>query len=302
MSTGATSLAVPREESRLVSRLRDYAQLSKARVTLLELVTALAGMYLAMGPAMPLGLVLATLLGAGALAASAIAYNQYIERRLDAQMQRTANRPLPSGRMAPGEAALFGVVALAFGMTLLVLAVNWTTAWLGLLSWFTYVAIYTPLKTRSTFNTTVGAVSGALPIVMGWTAGGGAMDLTALGLFAVLFFWQYPHFMAIAWLCKDDYAAAGYKMHAVVEPTGARAGAMAVVGAAMLLPSALLPVLNTPFSALSYAIVATLLSALLLVASVLFMTSRTERSARRLLRASLLYLPAWMLVLCLLGR
>lgn len=303
MSTSASGLAVATDASsaRVTSRVRDFVELSKPRITILELLTAVAGMYLATRGQLQPGVVIGTLLGAGLLAASANALNMYLERHRDARMVRTADRPLPAGRMAPMEAAAFGIAGVSIGLTVLVMAVNWTTALLGLASWLLYVAIYTPMKVKSTLNTTVGAVSGALPIVMGWTAGGGAMDWTAAGLFAVLFLWQYPHFMAIAWLCKADYAAAGYQMSTVVEPTGARAGAVAVAGAAMLLPAAMLPVVNTPFSALTYQLLASVLTLLLLAASLLFLRSRNDQSARRLLRASLLYLPAWLFTLCLFG-
>lgn len=301
MSTGATTLAIPRSQVTSPSRLRDFVELAKPRITILELVTAVAGMYLATHAQWSPLVVGATLLGAGLLAASANSLNMYLERRLDAKMTRTADRPLPAGRMAPAEAAVFGVATVSIGFTLLVLGVNWTTALLGLASWFLYVAVYTPLKTRTPLNTFVGAISGALPIVMGWTAGGGALDATALGLFLVLFLWQYPHFMAIAWLCKDDYAAAGYKMDTVVEPTGARAGALAVAGAALLLPAALLPAIRTDYSAQNYAVLASLFTLAFVAAAAAFLVRRNDRSARLLLRASLLYLPAWMVVLCLFG-
>lgn len=304
MSTSASGIALSTDQSQLagwMARARDYVQLAKPRITILELLTAVAGMYLATYGAIPLDVAAATLLGAGMLAVSANTFNQYLERRLDAKMQRTAERPLPTGRISPVGAALFGFVNVAIGMTVLVLAVNWTTAILGLASWFLYVAVYTPLKVRTTLNTTVGAVSGAIPIVMGWTAAGGALDVTALGLFGVIFFWQYPHFMAIAWLCREDYTAAGYKMDSVVEPSGARAGVIAVAGAAMLLPVAVLPAIRTTFSAQDYLVVATVLNALLIIAAGMFLLRRGDRSARRLLRASLLYLPAWMLALCWLG-
>ncbi|MCA9239330.1 MAG: heme o synthase [Planctomycetales bacterium] len=304
MSTSATGIAISRDRPQLAfwtARVRDYLQLAKPRITILELVTAVAGMYLASYGAIPLEVAAATLVGAGMLAVSANTLNQYLERRLDARMKRTADRPLPTGRLTPTSAAVFGFFNLALGMTVLVLGVNWTTAILGLVSWLLYVAVYTPLKVRTPFNTTIGAVSGAIPIVMGWTAAGGALDATALGLFGVVFFWQYPHFMAIAWLCREDYTAAGYQMDSVVEPTGARAGAIAVAGAAMLLPVAVLPAIRTPFSAQEYLMVAASLNALLILVAGMFLLRRNDRSARRLLRASLLYLPAWMLALCWLG-
>ena len=303
MSTGATTLNADARPS-FLSRVGDYVELTKPRITILELVAVVAAMWLAVrttGSGLwTAGVVASTLIGTTLLAASANALNMYLERRLDRLMSRTADRPLPTGRLAPVQAATFGVATLSIGFTTLAIGANWLTALMGLASWFLYVAIYTPMKTRSTFNTTVGAVSGALPILIGWTAGGGAFDLTAAGLFGVLMLWQYPHFMAIAWLCREDYASAGYKMSTVVDPSGLRAGAIAVVGAAALLPVGLLPGVAAVGAAGWYAAAALLLAVGLTVASIAFLVSRTDNSARRLLRASLLYLPLWLLATWLL--
>ncbi len=301
MSTGASTIATPGEDHRLVVRLADYLELSKPRITVLELVTVLAAMRLgvaAFGEAWNLGLVMAMVIGTTLLAASANALNQVIEMRFDRIMTRTANRPLPSGRMRPFEAVAFGVVCVAVGVTLLAVGVNGLTAALGLTSWLLYVAAYTPMKRVSAWNTFVGALSGALPIVMGWTAAGGGLDVVALGLFLVLVLWQYPHFMAIAWLCREDYATAGYKMTTVVEPTGRRAAAYAVTGAALLAPVALIPAMAFGGSVV-YATVVVLLALLQFAVAVSFYRDRSDKTARRLLRASLIYLPAWMLTLSL---
>jgi len=300
MSTGATTLAASSETLGVGSRVADYVELAKPRITVLELVTVVAAMRLAIvagDGAWHAWVVTAMVVGTTLLAASANTLNQYLERRPDRQMVRTRNRPLPSGRMRPREAALLGIASLAAGVTLLAIGVNGITAGLGLLSWLLYVAVYTPLKQHSTWNTFVGAASGALPIVMGWTAGGGQLDGVAVGLFAVLFLWQYPHFMAIAWLCREDYARAGYQMSTVVEPTGRQAGAKAVTCAALLAPAALLPGIALGGGSIAYATLVVVFALLQFAVAVAFYIKRNDSTARRLLRASLLYLPAWMLAL-----
>lgn len=303
MSIGATTLSTATPTTR--ARVADYLELAKPRITILELVTVVAAMQLAVAAghaSWDAWSVSAMLLGTTLLAVSANTLNQYLEVRFDRLMTRTANRPLPAGRMRRVEAAVFGVACVAVGVTLIAFGVNPTTALLGLLCWFLYVAVYTPMKRVSPWNTFVGAVSGALPIVMGWTAAGGPLDGVALGLFAVLLLWQYPHFMAIAWLCRDDYARAGYKMTTTVEPTGRRAAAHAVTGAALLAPASLLPgAAIGGEGSVAYACLVVLLAALQLGVAIRFYRNRSDATARRLLRASLIYLPVWMLtlVLCL---
>lgn len=301
MSTGATTLANATPAVR--GRLADYVELAKPRITILELVTVVAAMQLAIasgGGAWNAGVAIAMVLGTSLLAISANTLNQYLEVRYDRLMTRTADRPLPAGRMRMREAAVFGVASVAIGVTLLAFGVNALTAWLGLLCWFLYVGVYTPMKRVSPWNTLVGAISGALPIVMGWTAGGGQLDMAAAGLFAVLLLWQYPHFMAIAWLCREDYAAAGYKMTTVVEPTGRRAGAHAMVGAALLAPASLLPAIAlSSTGAVFYACAVLVLAAALFYVAARFYQNRCDATARKLLRGSLIYLPVWMLLLVL---
>ncbi|MEM9187166.1 MAG: heme o synthase [Planctomycetota bacterium] len=313
MSTGATTLSNPDRAAAAVAqtassagmqaKLADYAELAKPRITVLELVTVVAAMQLAVaatGASWEPASLVAMMLGTTLLAASANTLNQYLEVRHDRVMKRTADRPLPTGRMQRGEAAAFGIASVAVGVTLLTFGVNGVTAGLGLLCWFLYVAVYTPMKRVSPWNTFVGAVSGAIPIVMGWTAGGGPLDLAAAGLFAVLFCWQYPHFMAIAWLCREDYAAAGYKMTTVVEPTGRRAGAHAMVGAALLAPASLLPAIAlSSTGAVFYACAVLVLAAALFYVAARFYQNRCDATARKLLRGSLIYLPVWMLLLVL---
>jgi protoheme IX farnesyltransferase len=238
------------------------------------------------------------LAGTGLVAASASIANQWLERVNDARMPRTTNRPLPAGRVTGREALVLSALCLLGGMGLLLWKVNLLTAVLGLASWILYVPIYTPLKTRSTFNTTVGAVAGAIPILMGWTATGAPLDLTAWTLAGVLFLWQFPHFMAIAWLYRNEYAKAGHQMLTVVDPTGARAGAQAITGALVLIPVSMIPAtLPTSGSPALYSLWAIALGGVQLALAIRFAVNRDESSARWLLRATLVYLPAWMTLL-----
>jgi protoheme IX farnesyltransferase len=252
--------------------------------------------------AMPHGLdtlaVLHALLGTALVAASASIANQWWERDSDRLMPRTANRPLPAGRVAPGEALVLAAVSLVLGVTWLALKTNTPTVLLGLASWILYVLIYTPLKQRTPWNTAVGAVAGAIPILMGWTATGAPLGLTALALAGVLFLWQFPHFMAIAWLYRDDYGLAGHQMLPNVDPSGWRSGVQAVSAAAWLVPVSLIPALD-PFSGspVIYLAWTVALGAVQLALSVRFALARDEKSARLLLRATLLYLPAWLAML-----
>jgi protoheme IX farnesyltransferase len=295
MSIGPTTVPAADSRSRLSARLADYVELTKPRIVLLELVTVIVGMYLAARNELTAGLLTATVIGTTLVAASASILNQWMERDRDARMRRTADRPLPAGRIASGEAITLGVVTFAVGMLTLALWVNGTTALVGVVCWAIYVAAYTPMKTRSTLNTAVGAASGALPILMGWTAGGGAFDMVALGLVGVLYLWQFPHFMAIAWLYRGDYAAAGYQMATVDDPSGLRAGAIAVSGALALLPISLVPALaphsNSPCV---YCVWAMALGLVQLASASMFFAARNDQTARRLLRASLVYLPCWL--------
>lgn len=287
--------ALERATSATISRLNDYLELTKPRIVVLELIVAGAAACLASRHAVDVRAVLHALAATGLVAASASIANQWLERKVDARMRRTANRPLPAGRITGAEALLLSAAAITVGVSWLALKVNATTAALGVASWFIYVVIYTPLKTRSPLNTTVGAIAGAIPILMGWTATGAPLNLTAWSLAAVLFLWQFPHFMAIAWLYRRDYAMAGHRMLTVVDPTGARAGAQAVIGAALLIPVSLIPATSpTSGSPMVYALWATALGAVQFALAVRFALERDETSARRLLRATLAYLPSWM--------
>jgi heme o synthase len=298
----AKATAADRESTVLVRafsaaalRLSDYLELTKPRIVVLELIVAGAAACLAARHSLDVYAVLHALAATALVAGSASIANQWIERRNDSRMRRTANRPLPAGRITSAEAIVLSAASLFIGLAWLVAKVNLTTAALGLASWAIYVVIYTPMKTRSPFNTTVGAVSGAIPILMGWTATGAPLNLTAMSLAGVLFLWQFPHFMAIAWLYRHDYAIAGHRMLTVVDPSGIRAGVQAITGAALLIPVSLIPAIQpTSGSPMVYALWAAALGAVQLALAIRFALERDEHSARLLLRSTLIYLPAWM--------
>jgi heme o synthase len=294
-STAGVSLASARDRASWGARVRDYVELTKPRIVMLELVTIVVAAHLAAPSGIAAGVLLNAVMGAALVAASAGAFNQWWEQSTDALMTRTATRPLPAGRLSSRQVIWFGVITLAIGLPELAITVSYTTAAVALATWLVYVLAYTPLKTRSPLNTTVGAVSGALPILIGWTATGAAIDMRALALVGVMFLWQFPHFMAIAWLYRGEYVRAGHRMLTVVEPTGLRAGAQAVTGALALIPVSLVPAM-TPWagSPTIYVVWTLMLGVMQLAAALMFLFRRSDLSARRLLRASLLYLVCWM--------
>ena len=296
MSTSTLSAA--RHTYGLLSRLTDYLELTKPKIVVLELIVAAAAACLAMPHGLDPVAVMHALFGTALVASSASIVNQWWERKSDARMPRTANRPLPAGRVTSAEAIVLATLTLVLGLVWLITRVNLLTAGLGLASWIIYVLIYTPMKTRTPINTAVGAVAGAIPILMGWTATGQPLTLMTWSLAGVLFLWQFPHFMAIAWLYRRDYAQGGHRMLPVVDPSGLRSGALAVAGASLLVSVSLIPaVMPTCGSPLVYFVWALLLGAIQLGLAVRFALLRDDVSARLLLRATLLYLPAWMAML-----
>jgi heme o synthase len=297
-SADPRSVGVVSAFSAIASRLSDYLELTKPRIVVLELIVAGAAAALASPQGLNVPVVIQALAATALVAGSASIANQWLERRIDLRMRRTANRPLPAGRVTSAEAVLLSIASLVVGFAWLAMQVNWTTALLGLASWITYVVIYTPLKQISPANTAVGAIAGAIPILMGWTATGAPLDLMAWTLAGVLFLWQFPHFMAIAWLYRGEYAKAGHQMLTVVDPTGARAGAQAISGALMLIPVSMIPAtLPTSGSPSLYSLWAIALGGVQLALAIRFALNRDETSARWLLRATLVYLPAWMALL-----
>ena len=278
----------------------DMVELTKPRISVMALVAvAVAGTVARWGQP-DIWLVLHAVVGIALVAASASASNQLLERELDARMPRTCQRPLPSGRVSPAFVVGFAVFTGFTGLAYLFAMTDGITAFLGLLTWVLYVVIYTPLKTKTWLNTPVGAIGGAMPVVLGWHAAGGEWDARLLALFSLLFLWQFPHFMAIAWLYRKDYGLAGMKMLTVVDPSGHRAGAQAVLAAAAIIPVSLFPILKDPaFGSVIYLVAAVLLGLGQFALSIDFFRRRDEKAARRLLRASLIYLPAILLLLVL---
>ena len=228
--------------------------------------------------------------GTALVAAGAAVLNQVAERDTDALMRRTRGRALPDGRVPPGDARLFGIVLSAGGLALLAALPHLLAAGLALATLILYLAVYTPLKRRTPLATLVGAVPGALPPLIGWTAAHGSISLGGAALFAIVFLWQIPHFMAIAWMYRDDYAKAGFPMLPVVDPAGRRAGRQAVVYAAALIPVSVVPAL-AGVSGTAYLVAALALGIVLLWLAIRFAATRTDRSARRLFFGSITYLP-----------
>ncbi len=267
-----------------------FTELVKARLTLLVLLTTLVGFYLGASSPVDYGRMLNTLWGTALVAAGAAALNQLLEREHDARMRRTEDRPLPSGRISPNAVLLLGATLSLVGLTWLLLAVNAITALLGVITLASYLFLYTPLKRVTVLNTAVGAIPGALPPLMGWTAATGGVSAEGWALFAILFFWQMPHFMAIAWLYREDYSRAGFRMLSGVDPEGRRTAASAVRNTLALLVISLFPYL-LHISGAAYLGGAVVLGLLFLGFAIVFARSLTERSARRLFLASILYLP-----------
>ncbi|MCU0770153.1 MAG: heme o synthase [Verrucomicrobia bacterium] len=280
------------------SRLAVFSELVKARLTLLVLLTAAVGFYLGSSPGLNLPLLIHALAGTGLLAAGAAALNQFLERDFDARMRRTQDRPLPSGRMQPETVLLFGGACGLSGLVYLALAVNLLTSLLGAVTLVSYLFIYTPLKRITWLNTIVGAVPGGLPPLMGWTAARGELALEGWALFGLLAFWQVPHFMAIAWLYREEYSKAGFVMLPAVDPDGSRTGWQAISHAAALLAVSVLP-FALGLVGVFYLGCTLLLGAGFLACAVVFRRQLHARSARRLFLASILYLPLNLIMLVL---
>jgi protoheme IX farnesyltransferase len=274
----------------LRTRLAIYAELAKVRLIALVLVTTAVGF--AMADAGPFwGARLAwTLLGTGLAAAGSMALNQWLETDRDALMERTRNRPLPAGLLSRRHALAFGVVLAAVGLGVLASRVNALTALLGLLVVVLYVAVYTPLKSRTPLCTLAGAVCGAIPPMMGWSAAAGSLGFGAWLLAGVLFLWQIPHFLALAWLYRDDYRRGGFRMLPVLDPEGRVTAGFALVYAAALVPVTL-AVAAGGLAGRTYGAGAVALGLAFLLAGIGLARSRSSASARRLFLASLLYLP-----------
>jgi protoheme IX farnesyltransferase len=268
----------------------DYVSLTKPRLNLLVVATSAGGYYLGSPGTPDVAAMALSVAGTAFVAAGAAALNQLAERDTDALMRRTRTRALADRRLRPTDAGLFGIVLTAGGLALLV-AQSYLAAALALATILIYVGVYTPLKRRTPLATLVGAVPGALPPLIGWAASHGEISAGGIALFAIVFFWQMPHFMAIAWMYRDDYAAAGFPMLSVVDGTGRRAGREAIVHAAALLGASVLPWL-VGLSGRIFLVAAVTLGCGLLLLAIRFAIARTDQSARQLFFGSIAYLPA----------
>lgn len=278
-------------------RMADLVELAKPTITVMVLVTAATGFLLGT-ETVEWRLLLLTLLGTGLVSAGGSALNHAVEHETDALMRRTANRPIPSGRLAVEPAVYYGSLLATSGVLVLLLWVDPLTALLGGLAVVLYVLVYTPLKRITSLATVVGAVPGAVPPLMGWTAARGGIDAGGVVLFAILFLWQLPHFLAIAWLCRVDYAEAGFPMISVVEPSGRSTARQMVLYCAALVPVSLLPsVLG--LAGATYFLGALTLGLVFLGFCLVFPLRFTAASARNVLLASVAYLPALLGVLLL---
>jgi protoheme IX farnesyltransferase len=272
--------------------MADFVELTKPRITFLVLITTLVGFYMGSRDGLNFLLLFHTILGTALVASGASALNQYFEREMDARMVRTRRRPLPDGRLVPHEALVFSAAIAIAGVLYLIFFVNLLTGAIGAATLVGYILIYTPLKTRTTLCTLIGAFPGAAPPVMGWTAARGEIDAVALSLFAILFLWQMPHFFAIAWIFTEDYLRAGFSMHG----SGERTGRQIILYCCALIPISVLPTFFG-LTGMIYLLGAILFGFIYLGYGFAVALFRSNTHAHRLLRVSVLYLPALLLLM-----
>jgi heme o synthase len=272
------------------SRAMAYVSLTKPDVSFLVVMTTLAGYYLGSRGPLDWARMLHTVFGTTSVAAGTSALNHYIERASDAFMRRTASRPLPTGQLRPRDAAIFGVTLVVLGTVYLALVAGPLAAGLGLFTAVSYLALYTPLKKRTTLATAIGAIPGAMPPLIGWVAARGSLSKEAWILFAIMVLWQFPHFFAIAWMYREDYARAGIKMLPTVDPQGTRTFRQIIGTAILLLPVSLLPAL-IGMTGVLYFFGAVVLGFILIQLCLWASASRTNVRAKWLMHATVLHLP-----------
>ncbi len=297
-SSVVVASSVSQQTKRLtLARLIDFLEMGKPKIALLSLVTVTIGFFLGCQDRWEPALLMHALVGITLVAISSSTFNQLIEIKTDARMKRTENRPLPAGRLSWWEVFLFGAVTIVSGILYLIFFANTTTALLAGLTFTIYVVIYTPLKRVTSLSTAIGAIAGALPPVLGWTAAGGNLDAGAWTLFGILFLWQFPHFLAISWLYRNEYRSAGLQMLPQIsyQRTGFT-GWLAIGYAVVLIPVSLLPA-NVQLAGDRYSLAALVLGLGYLFCTVRFARDESPQSARRLIRSSLLYLPAILLMM-----
>jgi protoheme IX farnesyltransferase len=294
-----TSISARIEEQRIIGlreKIAAYVELTKPRIAVILVLTSAAGFYLGSAGTLDLVLFANSVFAILLLAFGVATLNQYWERDLDQLMERTASRPLPTGRVTPTEALVFGILQCVIAEIYLFLAVNTLTAVLGLLVIVGYVLCYTPLKTRTSASTAIGAIPGALPPLMGWTAAANEISMGAWALFATQFLWQFPHFLGIAWMYRDQYAKAGIKMLPAIEPSGRITARQIVLFALMLLPVSLAPYFFA-LEGIVFLVGAAILGLWFLYASIGAARAKTDKKAKALVVVSIIYLPLLFLLM-----
>ena len=271
-------------------RISDYLMLMKPELTLLSVSTAVCSAYIALQGSGHYLFLVHTLIGTLLVGGAAGALNQYIERRYDALMKRTEQRPLPAGRIQSSRAVLFGIVLGLAGVSYLAVLTNWVAASLSVITLVSYLVIYTPLKRKTPFATNIGGIPGALPPLIGWSVVQGRLPIEAWSLFFILFFWQMPHFLALAWMYRNDYARASYRLLTVLDTTGAATSRQILVYSIALIPASLMPMV-VGLTGMLYLLCMTILSIGFLTVSIHFCRVRTNAAARRLFYSSLFFLP-----------
>jgi len=278
------------------SKLSAFVALTKPRILTMVVVMTVTGYFLGAQSLSPLTDVLILIVGTALSSGGAAVLNNYIERDIDSRMQRTRLRPIPAGIISPSEALSFGLILVLAGVSLLVWRINLLTGFLSLLTVFLYVLVYTPLKRLTWLNTVIGAIPGALPPVGGWAAATGHIELGAWIVFLILFVWQHPHFYAIAWMYKEDYRRGGFKMLPVIDPEGVRTFRQVVGFSIALIPVSLMPYFFG-MAGIWYGIGMTILGIGLLLIGIQLAQTGSVKHARRLLRASVIYLPLFFILI-----
>ncbi|MBT3796090.1 MAG: protoheme IX farnesyltransferase [Candidatus Marinimicrobia bacterium] len=284
------------KKQKATSIFRVYLELSKLNILSLVLVATFLGYYIGNNGVGELSRLIYTLLGTSLTAAGSGALNHYVERNPDKYMERTKNRPLPAGLISPLHVIIYGVFMTIGGSLLLVFKINLLTGFLSLLTAFLYVIVYTPLKRITWLNTSVGSIPGAMPILGGWTAATGEIGNMAWILFGIMYLWQHPHFYAIAWMCKDDYASANFKMLPVIEKDGSRTIRQIFWHLLLMIPVSLLPVVEGSLGYF-YLFGVTIISCGFFLSAIPLAKDKSRKSALLLLKTSVLYLPVLLIII-----
>ena len=273
-----------------------YIDLMKPNILIMVLITTILGYFLGADGKILWNNLTWMLIGTTFSAGGAGVLNQYLERDQDKIMNRTCNRPIPSGKISPQNALIFGIITVIVGSIVLVVKINLLTGFLSILTAFMYVLIYTPMKRVTWLNTSLGSIPGALPPIGGWAAATNSIDSGAWILFAILYLWQHPHFFAIAWMCKDDYEKAGFKMLPVIEPDGNRTVRQILWHLSLLFPISLLPVL-IGMNGNIYLYGVLIITLYYFISAFPMLYKKSYKNASRILKASVLYLPALMIII-----